>query len=69
MTETELVKEIGRYQTRVVHMTDTLKGCRDQLRESAKQHRLAGDGKGHGSMCDIHADKADSTIATDGWDS
>ena len=39
-----------------------LRGCRDMLRESAKQHRLSGD-YGHGVGCDQHADAADAALA------
>ena len=39
-----------------------LRGCRDMLRESAKQHRLSGDA-GHGRHCDTLADTADAAIA------
>jgi len=39
-----------------------LRGCRDMLKESAKQHRLAGDGDGHGVMADLHSKQADHAI-------
>jgi hypothetical protein len=41
---------------------DALRGCRDMLRESAKQHRLAG-AVGHARHCDTLADSADVAIA------
>ena len=39
----------------------TIRGCRDMLRESAKQFRLLCD-NGHAKMCDLHADNADSYL-------
>jgi len=39
-----------------------LKGCRDMLRESAKQFRQLND-KGHAVMADRHADNANAAIA------
>ena len=41
------------------------KGAHDMLRESAKQHRSRGDGSGHGSMCDAHADEIAKLIHFD----
>ena len=39
----------------------TLRGCRDMLRESAKQFRLLKD-NGHAVMADRHADAADAVL-------
>lgn len=39
----------------------TLRGCRDMLREAAKQFRLLND-NGHSVGCDMHADEADSAL-------
>ena len=43
-------------------MLETLKGCAAMLRESAKMHRLAGNGSGHGKVCDSHAEAAELLI-------
>lgn len=43
-------------------MLAALKGCRDMLRESAKQHRCRGD-SGHATVCDLHAEAANKAIA------
>jgi len=45
---------------------DALRGARDMLRESAKQHRLDGSGNGHGSMADKHADQCSAALALAG---
>ena len=47
---------------RIARMLAPIKGSRDMLRESAKQHRARGDGDGHGSMCDLHADVLDKML-------
>lgn len=45
-------------------LQSVLRGCRDMLREAAKQFRSAGDrGDGHAVMCDRHADNADRFVA------
>ena len=41
--------------------TRTLRGCRDMLREAAKQLRLQGD-PAHAKGCDDHADMADAQM-------
>jgi len=42
-----------------------IRGAHDMLRESAKQHRSRGDGDGHGTMCDAHADAIAELIHID----
>ena len=42
-----------------------MRGAHDMLIESAKQHRARGDGDGHGSMCDAHADAIAELIHID----
>lgn len=43
-------------------MLTVLKGCRDMLRESAKQHRLSGNAA-HATMCQLQANEAIAVIA------
>jgi len=41
----------------------SMQGATNCLRESAKQHRLRGDGAGHGQMCERHASQLLSRCA------
>lgn len=54
---------IRKSQTPMLELLEALKGCADMLRESAKMHRIKGDGNGHGQMADMHAEKAFRAIA------
>ena len=42
-------------------LLSVLRGCRDMLRESAKQHRINDDG--HAPMCELHVRAATRAIA------
>jgi len=44
-------------------MLAALEGCAAMLEESAKMHRLAGNGSGHGELADSHAKIARTAIA------
>jgi hypothetical protein len=46
----------------VAELMQAMHGCRDMLREAAKQARLRGD-NGHATMCDQHADMAAAALA------
>jgi ribulose-5-phosphate 4-epimerase/fuculose-1-phosphate aldolase len=54
--------EMADVRRAVAEMIATQRGCRDMLREAAKQFRLNGD-SGHAVMCDRHADVADAALA------
>lgn len=42
-------------------LVSALTGCRDMLRECAKQHRQRGD-NGHANVADSHADRATDAL-------
>lgn len=46
----------------VSELIETQRGCRDALREAAKQFRCLDD-RGHADMCDENADASDALLA------
>ena len=52
------IDEHGKVTAAEPEQNSVLRGCRDMLREAAKQFRLSDD-PGHAKMCDRHADAAE----------